>query len=129
MAIILPIFSLANLNRESACFISVSGFLLQFKLGNNSIIILKKTRILLSILLHKIIWTMMRSYLSWLYQDNPGFLFEEPHSMSDFFYPEFGMGDLIGQWIMLHGSYPSLQAFGFCQYFFSIISVTMVEDF
>ena len=76
------VFILANLNRESACFISVSGFLLQFHLGNNPKLILKENEnLLIHIASQSIIWIVMRSYLSWLYQDNPGLFFEEPHSM------------------------------------------------
>ena len=80
------IFILANLNRESACFISLSGFLLQFKLCKNpKLLIGINKNLLIHILTQTILWIVMRTFLSWVYQGNPGVFFEEPHSMSKFF--------------------------------------------
>ena len=79
------LFILANLNRESACFISLSGFLLQIKLCNNPKLFLNINKhLIFHIIIQAILWIFMRSYLSLLYQQNPGVFFEEPHSMGDF---------------------------------------------
>ena len=79
------IFILANLNRESACFISLSGFLLQCKLCNDPKLILKENKnLLFHIVTQAVMWIMLRFYLSWHYQDNPGIFFEKPHSMYSF---------------------------------------------
>ena len=79
------IFILANLNRESACFISLTGFLLQLKLCNNPKLFLSLNKNLIyHIIIQAIIWIFIRSYQSWVYQGNPGLFFEEPHSMGVF---------------------------------------------
>jgi hypothetical protein len=84
------IFIFANLNRESACFISLSGFLLQLKLHNNSKLFLKLNQsLIIHIIGQAILWIFIRSFLSWIYRTNPGLFFEEPHSMGIF---------LIGIW-------------------------------
>jgi hypothetical protein len=79
------IFILANLNRESACFISLSGFFLQFKFCKNpKLLIGINKNLFLHILTQTILWIVMRTFLIWIYQGNPGVFFEEPHSMSKF---------------------------------------------
>jgi hypothetical protein len=79
------IFILANLNRESACFISLTGFFLQFKIYSNAKFILGTNKILIfHIIIQAILWIMIRSYLCWIFEDNPGVFFEEPHSMMEF---------------------------------------------
>jgi len=79
------LFILANLNRESACFISISGFLLHLNLCNNPKIFLSlNKRLFVHILTQAILWIVIRSSLSWIYQGNPGVFFEEPHSMNEF---------------------------------------------
>ena len=79
------IFILANLNRESACFISLSGFFLQLKLSKSPKLFFKENKnLIFHIFSQAVIWIILRSYLSWIYQENPGLFFEEPHSMSAF---------------------------------------------
>jgi hypothetical protein len=79
------IFILANLNRESACFISISGFLLQIKLSKNPKLFYKENKnLIFHICTQAVLWIVLRSYLSWTYQGNSGLFFEAPHSMSDF---------------------------------------------
>jgi hypothetical protein len=36
-----------------------------------------------------ILWILIRAYLSWIYRENPGLFFEDPHSMQNF---------LVGIW-------------------------------
>ena len=79
------IFIFANLNRESACFISLSGFLIQLKLYNNQKLLLKLNQnLIIHIVSQAVLWIFIRSLLSWIYQGNPGVFFEEPHSMAMF---------------------------------------------
>ena len=79
------IFILANLNRESACFISLSGFFLQFKLYSNLKLFFRLNQnLIIHIVTQAILWILLRSLLSWVYQGNPGVFFEEPHSMRKF---------------------------------------------
>ena len=79
------LFICANLNRESACFISLSGFLFQLKLYNNLKLFLRANMyLILHILTQATLWIVIRSSLSWIYRGNPGLFFEEPHLMSDF---------------------------------------------
>lgn len=79
------IFILANLNRESACFISLSGFLIQAKLATNlKFFINLNKNLICHISIQASLWIFIRSSLSWTYQDNPGLFFEEPHSMCNF---------------------------------------------
>jgi len=79
------IFILANLNRESACFISLTGFLLQLKICNNPKLFLRiNQNLIIHIVTQAILWIFIRSLLSWIYQGNPGVFFEEPHSMQNF---------------------------------------------
>lgn len=79
------IFILANLNRESACFISISGFLLQLKISNNPKLFLRLNKnLIIHILTQAIIWIFIRSLLSLTYQDNPSLFFEKPHSIQNF---------------------------------------------
>jgi len=79
------IFIFANLNRESACFISLTGFLLQLKICNNPKLFLRiNQNLIIHIVTQAILWIFIRSLLSWIYQGNPGVFFEEPHSMQNF---------------------------------------------
>lgn len=92
------IFILANLNRESACFISLTGFFLQFNICSNVKLIIRTNKILIyHIIVQAILWIIIRSYLCWVFRDNPGIFFEEPHSMMEFLW-----GILNGQshWAM-----------------------------
>lgn len=81
-----PVFILALLNRESACFISITGFLVtvtnpkqDFKhwLKENQIIII-------NIFAQASLWFVSRLVLSWMFKNNPGLFFEPPHSMIEF---------------------------------------------
>ena len=82
-----PLFFLACLNRESACFISLAGFLLTVQISAKANIqeMLKANR---QLLVHTIaqatIWLILRLALSYAFRDNPGEFFEKPHSMIDF---------------------------------------------
>jgi hypothetical protein len=79
------IFIFANLNRESACFISLSGFFIHFKPYNNlKLLIRQNQNLIIHILIQAIVWIFIRSLLSWIYQGNPGLFFEEPHSLGMF---------------------------------------------
>ena len=80
------IFILANLNRESACFISLTGFILLSNLCTLSIksFIHQNKKLLLHILIQATIWISLRVYLSYIFRGNPGLFFEEPNSMFDF---------------------------------------------
>ena len=79
------IFIFANLNRESACFISLSGFLLQLKLYKNPNLFLRLNQnLIIHIVTQALLWIFIRSSLSWIYRGNPGLFFEEPHSMGIF---------------------------------------------
>jgi hypothetical protein len=79
------IFIFANLNRESACFISLSGFLIQLKLYNNPKLLLRLNQnLIIHIVTQAILWIFIRTLLSWIYRGNPGLFFEEPHSMEMF---------------------------------------------
>ena len=79
------LFILANLNRESACFISLTGFLLQLKLYSNpNLFIRLNQNLIIHIFTQGILWIIIRSLLSWIYQGNPGLFFETPHSMGMF---------------------------------------------
>ena len=76
-------FVLATLNRESSCFISMSGFLLQAKLSNyNPKYFLTENKILLiQISIQAAIWVSIKILLHHVFKSNPGEFFEEPHSM------------------------------------------------
>jgi hypothetical protein len=79
------LFILANLNRESACFISLTGFLLQLKLYSNPKLFIRLNQnLIIHIVTQGILWIFIRSLLSWIYQGNPGLFFETPHSMGIF---------------------------------------------
>ena len=79
------IFILANLNRESACFISLTGFMLQLELSNNPKLFLRLNKnLIIHAIVQAILWIFIRSLLSWIYRGNPGLFFEEPHSMGIF---------------------------------------------
>ena len=79
------IFIIANLNRESACYISLTGFLLQLKICNNPKLFLRLNQnLIIHIVTQAIVWILIRSLLSWIYRENPGLFFETPHSISDF---------------------------------------------
>ena len=83
-----PIFILACLNRESACFISLAGGIVTSNLCTIRISeFYKNNRILLlHIILQSTIWLSLRIILSYLVRNNPGILFESPQSMINFFY-------------------------------------------
>ena len=81
-----PIFILACLNRESACFLSLSGFILLCNLSAltpKSFFYFNKN-LTLHILRQASIWICLRICLSYVFRDNPGLFFEEPHSMLHF---------------------------------------------
>ena len=78
-------FFVANLNRESACFISLTGFLLQLKICNNPKLFFRLNQnLIIHVVTQAILWIFIRSLLSWIYRGNPGLFFEEPHSMEMF---------------------------------------------
>ena len=82
-----PVFLLACLNRESACFISLGGFLLTLQIGrkSNFVEILKSNRSMLAqVIAQAGIWLALRLILSYAFRNNPGEFFEKPHSMIDF---------------------------------------------
>lgn len=81
-----PVFILACLNRESACFITLGGFLLTLQIGESKFIdILKSNRRMIShVIAQAGIWFALRLILSYAFRNNPGEFFEKPHSMIDF---------------------------------------------
>ena len=81
-----PVFILACLNRESACFISLGGFILNFNFSSKKIkeIILLNKELIVQSIIQLIIWSSSRVVLSYLCRNNPGDFFEQPHSMIDF---------------------------------------------
>ena len=92
------LFILANLNRESACFISITGFLLQLNICSNpKLFFCLNKNLIIHIFIQAILWISIRIYLSWIYQGNPGLFFEEPHSMSEF---SLGIWNGSSHWAM-----------------------------
>ena len=82
-----PVFLLACFNRESACFISLGGFLLTLQIGkkSNFVEILKSNRHMLTqVIAQAVIWFSLRLILSYAFRNNPGEFFEKPHSMTEF---------------------------------------------
>ena len=81
-----PVFILACLNRESACFISLGGFLLTLKTSELKFTDLLRTnkRMLIQVAVQACIWLTLRLILSYLFRNNPGEFFEKPHSMISF---------------------------------------------
>jgi hypothetical protein len=78
-------FLVACLNRESACFISLAGFLLTIRFSKSAHTFLQKNRtIILHISSQAALWFASRLTLSYLFRNNPGEFFETPHSMIDF---------------------------------------------
>jgi len=81
-----PVFILACLNRESACFITLGGFLLTLQIGESKFVELLKSnrRIIAQVITQACIWLALRLILSYAFRNNPGEFFEKPHSMIDF---------------------------------------------
>ena len=81
-----PVFILACLNRESACFITMGGFLLTFQIGETKFVdFLKSNRkVITQVIVQASIWLALRLILSYTFRNNPGEFFEQPHSMYDF---------------------------------------------
>jgi len=81
-----PVFILACLNRESACFISMAGFFILMDLNgsNRNEILVRNKMILLHVSFQALLWLTSRILLSYAFRNNPGDFFEEPHSMIDF---------------------------------------------
>lgn len=81
-----PVFILACLNRESACFISMAGFLLLIDLQSlspKSLLHQNRTIIIHSVI-QAFLWFSSRIILSYIFRNNPGEFFETPQSMIDF---------------------------------------------
>ena len=80
------IFSLALLNRESSCFISIAGFLLSIKCFSvhSPNWWLQNRKLLIHIFVQAIMWLSSRIILSYVFKNNPGSFFENPHSMIEF---------------------------------------------
>jgi hypothetical protein len=81
-----PMFLLALINRESSCFISIAGFLLCITPINSSIKnwIKQNNNLFYHVLTQAVLWLCSRTILSWIFKENPGLFFEQPHSMYDF---------------------------------------------
>ena len=81
-----PVFILACLNRESACFITMGGFLLTFQVGESKFvdILQSNRRVISQVIAQACIWLALRLILSYAFRNNPGEFFEQPHSMFDF---------------------------------------------
>ncbi len=81
------VYVLALLNRESSCFISISCFILFFRYDRRLKLIDSyrgNKEIIYHIILQAILWFASRFILSYLFRNNPGEFFEEPHSMIEF---------------------------------------------
>lgn len=81
------VFILACLNRESACFITLGGFLLTLQIGKKSNLetfIKSNSKMLTQVIAQAAIWLAIRLILSYAFRNNPGEFFEKPHSMFDF---------------------------------------------
>ena len=94
-----PVFILACLNRESACFITMGGFLLTFQGGEPKLVDnLKSNKKMISqVIAQAFIWLALRFVLSYVFRNNPGEFFEQPHSMFDFI-AKIGTGE--AHWAM-----------------------------
>ena len=82
-----PVFILACLNRESACFITLGGFLITLQIEKKSdftTIIKSNRKMLAQVMAQASIWLAVRLILSYAFRNNPGQFFEKPHSMFDF---------------------------------------------
>ncbi len=81
-----PVFILACLNRESACFITLGGFLLSFQVGESkhADVVKSNRRVISQVIAQACIWLALRLILSYAFRNNPGEFFEKPHSMIDF---------------------------------------------
>ena len=81
-----PVFILACLNRESACFITMGGFFLTFQIQESKFTdILKLNKSLITqVIVQAGIWLVLRLILSYTFRNNPGEFFEQPHSMLEF---------------------------------------------
>lgn len=81
-----PVFILACLNRESACFISIAGFLLvlETRSTNPKVFLHQNKKIIVHIIIQALLWFSSRIILSYTFRNNPGEFFEVPHSMSNF---------------------------------------------
>ena len=80
-----PLFILALLNRESACFLTLAGFLLSARISLPLKVFLRENHILLiHVFAQAILWFSSRVILSHVFRDNPGEFFETPHSMLHF---------------------------------------------
>ena len=81
-----PVFLLACLNRESACFITLSVFFLNLKLRDYDFISFIKLNkgLIIHVIAQTSIWIVLRITLSYIFRNNPGEFFEEPHSMLEF---------------------------------------------
>ena len=97
-------FVLATLNRESSCFISIGGFLLQAKFSNyNPKSFLTENKILLlHIFIQAAIWVNIKILLHYIFKSNPGEFFEEPHLMIHFL---SGIGNDQKHWAMENASW------------------------
>jgi hypothetical protein len=81
-----PVFILACLNRESACFITLGGFILALQIRETKFPdFLKSNKVILThVFAQACIWLALRFVLSYAFRNNPGEFFEKPHSMIDF---------------------------------------------
>ena len=80
------IYTIALLNRESACFITITGIFLEIKKKDQGLIqwLNKNKLIFKHVLMQSFLWLSSRIILSWSFKDNPGLFFEQPHSMWEF---------------------------------------------
>ena len=80
-----PIFLIACLNRESACFITMAGVFLLLRPEQKIHIFFSRNRtIIIHLAIQTSIWLFSRAILSYIFRDNPGAFFESPHSMLEF---------------------------------------------
>ena len=80
-----PWFVIALLNRESACFLTLAGFILSVRFSSSPSDFLRENRhLLFHVSAQACLWIGSRLLLSHTFRDNPGEFFETPHSMTLF---------------------------------------------
>ena len=81
-----PVFLLGCLNRESACFITIGGFILGINTNalNFKELLNSNQAIIKHVIIQSLIWLTLRIILCFAFRHNPGEFFEQPHSIIDF---------------------------------------------
>jgi hypothetical protein len=81
------IFTVATLNRESTCFISISVALLLFKFNSDYRLkdnFIRNFNLIRHLLAQAVLWFLIVLLISWIVNDSPGQSYEKPYSMRVF---------------------------------------------